>query len=456
MKNNTDEIWKIVANLYIWVLCLKLPWSRNVRERWPVFDHTISFTDMWKCSINISENLSNIDESGWKTFRMTNRVYTFCQMTSVKGIPRLLKAKSSFMRFIWTISVIVFLSIALMQAVILTIDYRQYKTYTSTGETFMGFFEENMDALSTPDITLCNANIFASERRPSRDFPTIIEYFRLAEGATACGDNCTDEEAVAMNHIRGEILTTGGYFDYIGHKNAKQLGHSRESFLTYCALDVEGVVYGRHIPCFPTAHIIDIQDPTFFNCYTIRLPQDKFPDTMYTGFRVVLHLDDYAAVRHEQSVLTPHEDLGQLTGVWVFVHERNTPLRGYENRLLLQPGHFHDIPVKVALRTYLPRPHGQCLDIDQEEYDLDLCYIKCFQARIYERCGCLYMQNSPSQQEAVDRNGTACLSLSLENRNLIKNWKCALEEKMKGFVECEKSCPKRCKEVRYTIRVRQC
>ena len=274
-------------------------------------------------------------------------------MTSVKGIPRLLKAKSPFMRFIWTVSVIGFLCVALMQAVILTIEYCQYQAYTSTGEMFMGFFEENMEILTTPDITLCNANIFANKGSLSSNFPTIVDYFRQAESATACDYNCTEEKGVFMNQIREELLRTGGYFYHIGHQNAKQLGHSRESFLTYCTLDVEGVVYGRHIPCFPTAHIIDIQDPTFFNCYTIRLPQNKFHDTMYTGFRVVLHLDDYAAVHQEQLLVTPHEDSGHLSGVWVFVHERGTPLRVYENRLLLQPGHFHDIPKKLALRIWI-------------------------------------------------------------------------------------------------------
>ena len=127
-----------------------------------------------------------------------------------------------------------------------------------------------------------------------------------------------------MNQIREELLSTGGYFFHIGHQNAKQLGHSRESFLAYCALDVEGVVYEHHILCFPTAHLIEIQDPTFFNCYTIRLPQNKFHDTVYTGFRVVLHLDDYAAVHHEQLLLTPHEDSGHLSGVcFLFTKEEH-------------------------------------------------------------------------------------------------------------------------------------
>ena len=387
---------------------------------------------------------------------MTGNIYKFCQITSVKGIPRLLKAKSFFMRIVWAVSVSGFLCVAAIQSILLTMEYYNYKTYTYTGEVLMGFVEKNDEVVGTPDITLCNTNPFASNNILDRGFPTMEEYSRLVDQATTCDDNCTEEDCATLNYIRERMMTTSAYFDYIGRHNAKQLGHSRESFLPYCVLDMEGGVYGHRIPCQSATQIIQIQYTTFFNCYTIRLPRNEYPDKMHTGFLAVLHLDDYSAVHDEQSLLAPHDEAGQMSGVWVFVHEAGTPPRNDKNRILLQPGHFHDTPVKMALRTYLPPPYGVCLDIDGKEYDSYQCFSKCLQTRIYKRCGCLDLQNYTSQLETCAENGTPCLSLSIDKNKLIKNGRCSWKEKTKGSDECEIACPWRCKKMDYTLRVCRC
>ena len=135
---------------------------------------------------------------------MKDRVHRFCQMTSIKGIPRLLRAKSFFMRFIWTISVVGFLCMAMAQVVVLTMEFRQYKTYTSIGEVFINVFDPDEAKFYSPDITLCNANPFTSNRNLSKDSTTLAEYFRLVERATACDETCTKDDGVALNHIREE------------------------------------------------------------------------------------------------------------------------------------------------------------------------------------------------------------------------------------------------------------
>ena len=386
---------------------------------------------------------------------MASRVYRFCQITSIKGISRLLRARSFFMRVIWTISIMGFLCVAVFHAAILTIEYLHYKTYTFTGEVLMGHFEKNIGIVGNPDVTLCNANPFASNKSLNKDIPTMSEYYKLAEKATACDDNCTEEECDALKSIRKEILSTGGYFDFIGRLNAEELGHSRESFVAHCALEMEAGVYGHHIPCLEASQIIQIQLTQSFNCYTIRLPRNTLPDKMYVGFLVVLHLDDYDVAVDEQVLLTPHQESGQIAGVWMFVHERSTTPHMFKNRILLQPGHFYDIPIKMVLRTHLPRPHGECKNTGAKYYDTFQCYVKCLQTHIYKRCGCLDLQNYTSQSESIDRNVTTCLSISSGKSQLARNWRCALKEKMKGFSVCEERCPTRCKVMRYILRVFQ-
>ena len=382
------------------------------------------------------------------------KLFEFCRITSIKGIQRLLRTKSTFMRFIWTISVIGFLFMALFQATLLTVEYFQYNTFTSAGEVVMDYFDQSKGTIGTPDITLCNVNPFASNRKLS-NLATMEEYFNLSFKATICDDNSTEEERVALKEIRNDLMSTSGYFNYIGRHNCKRLGHARESFFAHCVLDNEVVGKFKHVPCLPTAQIIEVQTTMLFNCYTIRLPRNQFPDKMFAGFLVVLHLDDYRTVHDEQSMFTQHAEPGQMAGVWSFAHQRNTPLYTYQNRILLQPGHFHEIPVKMEQRTYLPPPHGYCQDIDEQDYYYVKCFADWIQTHIYNECGCLEPLNYTSQWDPVDINGPLCLSLSLGKDDLITNWKCMSSEKMKRMNECSAGCPFPCKEMRYNFKVRR-
>ena len=333
-------------------------------------------------------------------------------------------------------------------------EYLQYNYFTNTAEVFIDFFNINNGTSGTPDITLCNTNPVASNKSLSKDIPAMEEYFKLVEQATACDNGCTEVEKAALNDIINDMMSTRGYFEYIGRQNAAQLGHTIESFIVYWELDKLGSnVFRHHIPCLPTAQIIQIQHTKFYNCYTIRLPRNEFPDKLVVGFLVVLQLDDYDAAHNEYSLLAPHEDPGQMSGGWVFAHRQNAPVNTYKDRMILQPGYFHDIHVKMELRTYLPPPHGRCQNMDGQEYSRIQCYTACVQTRIYEQCGCIHLQNYTSQWDPIENKGPPCFSLSLKKNDLIKNLKCIMNVKVKEFRVCADSCPWPCNEIRYNLKV---
>ena len=386
---------------------------------------------------------------------MAHTVYKFCQITSVKGIPRLLRAKSIFMRCVWTISVIGFLCMALFQATLLTMEYFQYKTYTSTGEVTLDYFGKDEAFTVMPDFTFCNTNPFASNRSLNKDIPTKEEYLRLAEQSTECRNNCTMDEYKTLAYIRNEIMTTTGYFNFIGVNNAKRLGHNRESFIAYCQLEKEGGgFYSHRVPCLPTAKIIDIHYTLLYKCYTIRLPPNELPDKLYGGVLVVLHLDDYDVDHNEHLHLAPHEEPSQKSGVWFFAHQRGNPLMTFTSSEMLQPGHYHEIPIKTEIRSLLPPPHGHCQSVEGEEYSLLKCYTTCIQRLVYQRCGCVDLQNYTSQWDPIDVMGPPCLSVTLGKDDLIKNWKCAFKTRNIGLTtECAAFCPLPCEEIRYNLRV---
>ena len=84
------------------------------------------------------------------------------------------------------------------------------------------------------------------------------EYLKLAEHATECDHSSTEEECITLSHIRRDMMSTSGYFDYIGRHNAKRLGHTQESFLAHCDVEIEAGARMQHIPCI-SSHVSDIQ-----------------------------------------------------------------------------------------------------------------------------------------------------------------------------------------------------
>ena len=406
----------------------------------------------WKKTLSQNQPIFN---STIKWIRMAGKFYRFCQLTSVKGVPRLLRTESVIMQFIWTISVIVLLCLALLQTTFLTMEYLHYKTYTFTGEANIYNLRHEDGTTGVPDITLCNANPFASDRNLSKDVPTMAKYFELVEQSTTCGNDCKEDEILALKHIRNDMINAESYFNYIGRHTAEKLGHTFESFFAYCEVDMPRSGYGmlRHVPCLST-EIIQIQHTTHYNCYTIRAHQNDVPDKVLPGFLVVLHLDEYGAIDNEQSMLNPHKIPGHISGVWIFAHQQNKPLYDNYQRMLLQPGHFHDIPVNVVQRTYLPPPHGHCENMDGQEYSLTLCHNQCIRAYVYEKCGCLELVNYTSPWRPIENEGPPCFSVSLKKNDLIRNWNCVMEETRKRLDECEASCPEPCSDMRYKLRVR--
>ena len=388
-------------------------------------------------------------------FEMAGKVCEFCQLTSIKGFPRLLRTTSVFMRCVWTISVIGFLCLTMFHATLHAMEYFQYNSFTSTGEIVMEYLNQTNRTMGPPDITLCNTNPFGSNRSLSKDLSTVDEYSKLAEQTSACDSECTEAENETLQHIRHEMMSTRGYFIHIGRHNARQLGHTLESFVVNYELDMEGGgVFHHSIPCVPTAQIIEIQHTMLYNCFTIRLPPNNLSDKVFRGFRVVIHLDDYEVLNKGRVFSNPFGDPGQMSGVWMFAHGRNKPLHTYSNRLMLQPGHFHDTPSKMELRTYLPTPHGRCQNIDgQEDYSLIRHYVDCVQNRVYDKCGCLDLQNYTSQWDPTILEGPVCLSLFLSKNELIRNWKFALRERTKAISDCAASIPLACEEIRYNLRV---
>ena len=113
----------------------------------------------------------------------------YCKRTSVKGIPRVIAAKTLFMRFVWLISIVLFLCAASFQTYSLTLMFVSYPYFTMQREVRYDL-KDPESRITLPEITLCNLQPFFLNGgySSSQGIPTVQDYINLVQNLTSCVD----------------------------------------------------------------------------------------------------------------------------------------------------------------------------------------------------------------------------------------------------------------------------
>ena len=95
------------------------------------------------------------------SFDKMEKVKQFCLTTSIKGIPRAVKSKTTAIRVLWLLCVIGFLTAAFVQTAALTSEFLSHGISTSLVESKVDLVGLTDHTVELPDVTLCNTNPFA-------------------------------------------------------------------------------------------------------------------------------------------------------------------------------------------------------------------------------------------------------------------------------------------------------
>ena len=382
-------------------------------------------------------------------FRRT--VLEFLRITSIKGIPRLLRTKRRFMQLIWGLSIICFLVGAAYQSTMLTMAYLEYSTVTSIRELPLDMTGQYEYSIQLPDITFCNVNPFASNFTQATEIPSFEEYTRMVQDMTLCS-KCSWDQNISMSRLHDELMTSRGYRIQIGEDKAKNISHHWDTLFKSCTVWVMSGMHPSNLPCERVMRIVLHQDSTFYNCFTLRPKFEETKEWVIMGIIVVFHLDDYTINKH-QYVLPLHSQIDYINGMTFTFHDRGTipvvPVDG----MILQLGLFSNFKVRVNRRKRLPTPYGRCVPkagegnefITEGPYSLMVCFSLCWQAMAQDLCGCVDYSNFV---DVLARGGEpVCLKLDRGRDRLWEEWECLQNARNTSAISCTNKCPLPCEEI---------
>ena len=384
-------------------------------------------------------------------------IYKFLRITSVKGIPRLLRTRSRFMQFVWGLGIVSFLVIAAYQFAMLTMAYLEYATVTSIRELPLDMAGQYEHSVQLPDITFCNVNPFASNSKLDTEIPSIKEYMTKVQDMTVC-DKCSWDKNISMSQLRDELMTSRGYRIQIGHDKARIISHQSKTFFSSCTVWVMAGMHPGNLPCERVMMIELQQDPIFYNCFTIRPAVERIGEQVIMGILAVFHLDDYT-MNNSPYVLPLHPQISYVNGMVFTFHERETPPVTTIDGMLLQPGLFTELKLRVVQRKRVPAPYGRCVEEGSEsnefivdrKYSQLMCFSLCRQRVVDELCGCIDNNN---YVDVYSRSGKpVCLKLDQGKELLWNEWKCLQHARNVSAISCTNKCPLPCEQVTFDEKV---
>ena len=388
---------------------------------------------------------------------MNRRVLQFLQSTSVKGIPRIFRTKSYFLKTLWVVSVVSFLCVTAYHVYILTCVYFEYDSVISTEEYNVDLTGSTPEAVRLPDMTFCNMNPFAVDTRSITDIPSLGSYNQRVRDLTKCV-NCSTEDQNSFWALRVALQTTSGYYMHIGEKNASRLSHSKDEFLASCTVEMLSGMDPRKLPCEFIANIVRYFDFMYYNCYTLTLPLATATD-LYSGVVVVLHLNNQLDIIEQQKHLTAHYMPGQMSGTLLVLHQQNQMPVLIKDGISLPSGYFMSTKLRFIRRKRLASPYGSCAYPDDMDWDYQqmTCYADCLQELVFKNCGCIdYTSYNEGLELLAEAGFTPCLSVKQDKERLLENWMCMKRTHVNYTTHCLLKCPPLCEELLYHYDVSFC
>ena len=428
---------------------LKLSAKNIVRHRCLKYSYCFpTFPSKFDCE------LSNAHP--WVWAMLVAVIKDFGRQTSLKGIPRLLRTKSVFMRATWAMSILCFLAMAISQAAILTMTFLERSSVSAIHEMPIDPDTPQLESRVMPEVTFCNINPFSSNFTNASDIMTIEEFHQRVTQMTSC-TNCTEEDKESMAALRGELLTTRGYYMQIGKTNALRISHQTRTLIAACHVLVTSGTHPSTIPCESNILIKSYTSPSLYSCFSFRsLSGLSVRD--YRGIILVFHLDDYGINNYPLS-LPSISNLGYAAGIVFSIHHKDlVPIVEKENTLI-PVGVYSNTKIRLVKRSRLAKPYGICVKNvaannkyhTDTPYSKSTCYTVCQQTRILDICGCvdgnIYLD---------DFNTTGkrhCLKLDLGMDQLINDWNCLQTTRNVSALNCTDACPLPCEEIKYETQV---
>lgn len=199
----------------------------------------------------------------WRWKAVPRRVKDSLSLTTLKGIPRIIRTKNKVFKCIWIFSTICLSLGAIYHTYTLINKYINPSSYTTVKTTY-DQHKENF-----PSIGICPLTPFGNFVPDG--LPTYKDFYTLMSKRISQ----FEEKGSKVNKQFLSILTEAStYYEWIGEENAKKVGYQMDSFIIYCRIFYD-ISDDRYDPCDKFVKIDLIPDPNTFNCYTLNFNVSK-------------------------------------------------------------------------------------------------------------------------------------------------------------------------------------
>ena len=351
--------------------------------------------------------------------------FPFLLMTSVKGIPRLAKARRPLFQSLWSVFVLSGSAITLYWVTCLFTQFR-------TNAVIVTITEERDTSLAFPAITLCNLNPLANTNITHGNLMAYMKATWTKRGSGGFNTrHLFDPETLVAN--------AGTYFN---NATASQFGHM-------------SVGHGLEI-CQAENKQVSMYQASLGYCFTRTPPVTQ---GFIQGFSAILYLDVSLQIRvpfHELGINQPVS-----VGASLCVHKKNI-LSDLSNGAALLAGRNSHVNIRVQQRIRQPHPSSNCTrqamltQAPEYAYTQKSCLDFCSQNSFIKTWECIGDQVIfvPTLKRYNGEPSCGVLpieSMSRSPQNFSKEHRCLREVLSKPGRRCNSHCPVECEENRYQL-----
>ena len=386
------------------------------------------------------------------TMPITRTLRQCALQTSLKGIPRALKAEQWPNKYLWWISTALFLGLAVWQVQSLVAGYLQYNYATQeikSPEKEGTYANE----ITNPVFTFCNLNPFHGDAYSTMErhgLNDLFYYKHSVENLTECV-GCSDDDRELLSMVRRELLMPRGYFALVGPTFASHLSHKRDDFIAACNIRESRTIIPYERNCTDDL-FTELIHPDYYSCWTMKMPESN--GSVYESVSFVLHLNNFFTDQYD--FLPINHERGQLLGAILVIHPVGTFPVPANDAIFLQPGGFINIKLTVQGRNRLGEPYDPCTNNEAIAntswvYTRDACISNCLETNVSMKCGCRTLDHLGVL--AKQTSPPFCLDSNVEQAELRRRVRCNVNQTEMYLQKCDENCPRPCEQYTHVPRV---
>ncbi|PAA49131.1 hypothetical protein BOX15_Mlig022931g1 [Macrostomum lignano] len=331
--------------------------------------------------------------------RRKNGVMLFCECSSIRGMPKIARSSSKFLRKMW-LAFVVGMSLALIVSV--SFSVHRYLNY----DVIVHISDKQKFNSKFPAITVCLHQPFSRSAFPLWSNKSVMSprsYNRLLRDLALKAINRTGDFSAISNDNMDPIEyalyydSVEVYYQNIPYESIIRLSHA-QSVIRKCIVRQMGVIFFKD-PCDLSEHGFDIKlfsHPKHLNCYTVEPREQKTSlETYSLGLAVDLGpKPDYA--NHQQGFLNDVFD--QAAGLRVVIHEPNRYPDVEHQGMNIEAGKMTELAYTPTIWNRSNTPVNPCIEGEGESYmdlgrNFDYSQKECIklnrQQLVMENCNCI-------------------------------------------------------------------